>query len=160
VARQHQTISVLSIVLWGLFVCDLAPTLVGQSGEKRPDEPNILKDFLAGPMAGVDEIIFACRQLNYDPHWYANFGYYADTNNQDYQTILALCVAGKNHLDKIKRFDMPDFRPVSPYVREMKKYGIIPENLAADVRIDVYATDRAYWQSLWYKPENIINQSK
>jgi Hydrazine synthase alpha subunit middle domain/WD40-like Beta Propeller Repeat len=78
---------------------------------------------------------------------------FADVNDPGYQAIRALCVAGKNYLETIKRFDMPDFRPRPAYVREMKRFGIVPENLAADAPLDVYATDRAYWQSLWYKPD-------
>ena len=77
---------------------------------------------------------------------------FADANDPGYQTILALCAAGKEYIETIKRYDMPDFRPRPAYVREMKRYGIVPEDLAADAPIDVYATDRAYWQSLWYKP--------
>jgi len=78
---------------------------------------------------------------------------FADANDADYQKILALCSAGKKHLERIKRFDMPGFRPLPSYVREMKRYGILPKDLAADADIDVYATDRAYWQSLWYQPD-------
>jgi hypothetical protein len=73
---------------------------------------------------------------------------------------MALCVAGGEYLKKIKRFDMPDFRPRPAYVREMKRYGIIPGSLAADARIDVYATDRAYWQSLWYNPDADMDLTK
>jgi len=47
---------------------------------------------------------------------------------------------------------MPGFRPLPSYVREMKRYRILPKDLAADAGIDVCATDRAYWRSLWYKP--------
>ena len=50
-----------------------------------------------------------------------------------------------------KRFDMPGFQPNEHYVREMKRYGILPADLGADTPIDVYATDEAYWQSLWYR---------
>jgi hypothetical protein len=85
---------------------------------------------------------------------------FADTNDPGYQTIMALCVAGGEYLKKIKRFDMPDFRPRPAYVREMKRYGIIPGSLAADARIDVYATDRAYWQSLWYNPDADMDLTK
>jgi hypothetical protein len=66
--------------------------------------------------------------------------------------------AGKRYLDKIKRFDMPDFRPRLAYVREMKRYGILPKDIVVDAAIDVYATDRAYWRSLWYKPPSSGNQ--
>jgi hypothetical protein len=77
---------------------------------------------------------------------------FEDTSDVDYQRILALCRAGKRHLDKIKRFDMPAFRPTSSYVREMQRYGILPTGLATDAMIDVYATDRAYWRSCWWIP--------
>ncbi len=36
----------------------------------------MLKRFLAGPMAGVEEIIFAVRGVGGDGHWYANFGHW------------------------------------------------------------------------------------
>lgn len=82
---------------------------------------------------------------------------FANTNDPDYKKILALCIAGKKHLDKIKRFDMPGFRPLPSYVREMKRYGILPKDLSEDTEIDVYATDQAYWRSLWYKPDDHID---
>jgi len=56
-------------------------------------------------------------------------------------------------LDKTKRFDMQGFRPLPSYVREMRRYGILPKDPPEDVEIDVYATDQAYWRSLWYKPD-------
>jgi len=51
-----------------------------------------------------------------------------------------------------KRFDMPGFRPNRHYIREMQRFGFLPQTLGADEPIDVYATDRAYWQSFWYNP--------
>ena len=77
---------------------------------------------------------------------------FADTNDQDYQKILAMCRDGKRRLKQIKRFDMPGFRPTPGYVREMKRYGILPNDLPEGAPIDVYATDRAYWRSLWWQP--------
>ncbi|MHC4485423.1 MAG: hypothetical protein ACYS4T_09450 [Planctomycetota bacterium] len=55
---------------------------------------------------------------------------------------------------------MPGFAPRQAYVREMKRYGILPKDIAADAHVDVYATDRAYWRSLWYKPDNNIDLSR
>ncbi len=78
---------------------------------------------------------------------------FGDATDPDYQKILTLCRAGKEHLERIKRFDMPGFRPTPTYVREMKKYGILPKDLADNAPIDVYATDRAYWRSLWWQPD-------
>ncbi|MCP5109907.1 MAG: hypothetical protein GY953_03635, partial [bacterium] len=43
-------------------------------------DDGLLERFLAGPMAGVEEVIFAARypgSPTKDGHWYANFGYYA-----------------------------------------------------------------------------------
>jgi len=84
---------------------------------------------------------------------------FADANDPDYRKILALCRAGKQRLEEIKRFDMPGFRPDPSYVREMKRYGILPLTLALDVPIDAYATDRAYWRSLWWRPKGSVQDS-
>jgi hypothetical protein len=77
------------------------------------------------------------------------------TDDLDYQELLADIRRLKDDLDRRKRFDMPDFKPGEHYVREMKKYGILPADCdpKADP-IDVYALDRAYWKSLWYSPSN------
>jgi hypothetical protein len=60
--------------------------------------------------------------------------------------------AGQANLDRIKRFDMPGFRPPEAYLREMKRYGILPASSTADTAPDGYTLDRQYWQSLWYAP--------
>jgi hypothetical protein len=79
---------------------------------------------------------------------------FADKQDADYQKILAMCREGKRNLEEIKRFDMPGFIPPAGYVSEMKRYGILPTDLPEDTVIDVYATDRKYWQSLWHKPHD------
>ncbi len=78
---------------------------------------------------------------------------FASTNDPDYQRLLAMCEAGKRKLEQIKRFDMPGFKPPAEYVREMKRYGLLPEtfDLAKDP-INVYEMDRTYWDSFIYKP--------
>ena len=82
---------------------------------------------------------------------------FANTHDPDYQKILAMCQEGKRFLEEIKRFDMPDFVPPAGYVREMKNYGILPADLPDGTVIDVYVTDRKYWQSLWHKPLNSLD---
>jgi len=72
-------------------------------------------------------------------------------DDPDYQTILTSIQEAKQNLDKIKRFDMPDFRPNEHYIREMKRYGILPKDLGPTDKIDPYAVDQMYWQSFWYK---------
>jgi hydrazine synthase alpha subunit-like protein len=77
---------------------------------------------------------------------------FTNKNDKDYQTILKLAQDGKRHLEKIKRFDMPDFQPNEYYVREMKRYGVLPRDLSPQAKIDAYVTDQKYWESLWHKP--------
>ncbi|MGA2498359.1 MAG: discoidin domain-containing protein [Tepidisphaeraceae bacterium] len=77
---------------------------------------------------------------------------FADTADADYQKILAMCVAGKAKLDEIKRFDMPGFRPRAEWVREMKRYGVLGADASPDSESDVYAVEKKYWESLWYRP--------
>lgn len=76
-----------------------------------------------------------------------------DTGDDDYRKVLAAIRDAGRRLDEIKRFDMPGFRPRPEYLRAMQRYGILP-SLPPDAAIDVYATDRSYWQSLWYRAES------
>ena len=64
-----------------------------------------------------------------------------------FQAILTMITAGKTRLETIKRFDMPAYRPPEPYLREMVRYGILPVHPDPDETVDVYALDRAYWES-------------
>ncbi len=77
---------------------------------------------------------------------------FADASDPDYKAILALCEAGARRLAVIKRFDMPGFRPPEPYLREMKRYGVLGTIPPPDKTVDFYALDRAYWKSFWYAP--------
>jgi hypothetical protein len=43
----------------------------------------LLETFRAGPMAGVEDVIFAVRKI-VPEHWYANFGYYASDQGKSY----------------------------------------------------------------------------
>jgi hypothetical protein len=75
------------------------------------------------------------------------------TTEADYLALLDPIRRNAERLNAIKRFDMAGFRPNNEYVREMKRFGILPPafDLARDP-IDVYATDQAYWRSLWWTP--------
>jgi hypothetical protein len=78
---------------------------------------------------------------------------FGDTRDPDYQAILRAIQAAQARQRQIKRYDMPGFQPNEHYVRWMKRFGILPESLdPASAEIDPYATDRAYWRSLWYSP--------
>jgi hypothetical protein len=77
---------------------------------------------------------------------------FASPADPDYQKILAAIGDAKRRLDEIKRFDMPGFRPRPEWVREMKRYGILPGGQPLDAVFDVYAIEHRYWESLWYRP--------
>ncbi len=54
--------------------------------------PSYAEDAVAGPLEAVDEIVFACRQMVDDPHWYANFGYFArGTDQKVFRARGSLC---------------------------------------------------------------------
>jgi len=78
---------------------------------------------------------------------------FADKNDADYQKLLVMITGGQKKLEQDKRFDMPGFRPSIHYLREMKRYGVLPETF--DVKKDIanpYELDAAYWKSFWYHP--------
>ena len=77
---------------------------------------------------------------------------FTSINDANYKTILAAITDAKKNLETVKRFDMPGFRPREAWIREMKRYGILPEDLKTDAPIDVYSVEREYWKSLWYAP--------
>jgi hypothetical protein len=78
---------------------------------------------------------------------------FADTNDPDYQKILAAIQEAGQTLNRIGRFDMPGFRPRLEYVRALQQYGILPASQPSGAAIDIYAIERAYWKSLWYRPD-------
>jgi cytochrome c553 len=70
----------------------------------------------------------------------------------DYRTLLAFVTAGRDHLARVKRFDLPGFQPRSDWVREMQRYGILSATLPPDSPLDAYAIEQRYWRSLWHTP--------
>jgi hypothetical protein len=92
-----------------------------------------------------------------DPQTKAPANVFADTSDPGYQALLAMVSAGRDFLEKNKRFDMPGFLPRVDWVREMKHYGILPECHNPAAPLDVYTTERRYWESLWWKPQHLTN---
>jgi hypothetical protein len=113
----------------------------------RPEKSLIL----LGPLSVQAGGYGLCRERTGDGSMGKSVTVLADTHDSDYQAILAQCRWGQKRLNEIKRFDMPGFRPTASYVREMKRFGLLPADLSVVAPIDVYATDRAYWRSLWWQ---------
>jgi len=70
-----------------------------------------------------------------------------------YQQILAALRDAQRRLQAHGRFDLPGFRPNKHYVREMQQFGFLPHDLKPDAPVDVYAVDRAYWNSFHWQPQ-------
>jgi hypothetical protein len=70
----------------------------------------------------------------------------------DYRLLLAGIEEARAHLRSITRFTMPGFRPDAAYLREMKRYGVLPADHRDAAPIDVYTIDRRYWESHWHRP--------
>ena len=79
---------------------------------------------------------------------------FRDSSDPGYRAVLAGIRRAKQGLDEMGRFDMPGFRPRADWVREMKRFGILPERHEAGEAVDHYAVERAYWKSLWHVPSN------
>jgi hypothetical protein len=79
-------------------------------------------------------------------------GVIAGTQDAAYQVLLASVRDAAKHLDEIKRFDMPGFRPRDAYVRELKRYGVLPADQPSGAPLDPYALEEKYWQTFWYRP--------
>ncbi len=77
---------------------------------------------------------------------------FATKDDPDYQRILAMCEMGREHLESIKRFDMPGFQPRMEYVREMRRFGVLPPGPVGDASLSVYEIDQSYWRSHWWQP--------
>src|SRR3972149_5679977 len=73
-----------------LIIAALQPARAeNRAKPKAAPSPDLLAAFRTGPMAGGEEIIFAVRQPGKDGHWYANFGYYADSKST--QPLVTRC---------------------------------------------------------------------
>jgi len=70
-------------------------------------------------------------------------------NAPEYKSLLADIRKGAAALDRIKRFDMPGFTPNANYLREMKRFGMLPVDHDDSKSVDCYALDREYWKSHW-----------
>ena len=76
------------------------------------------------------------------------------TDDPDYLVILKAIQAAKVRQEKAGRYDLPGWRPNENYIRWMKRWGILPESFdPAKDCLDPFATDQAYWRSLWHHPQ-------
>ncbi len=92
-----------------------------------------------------------CRSLGTGPD--ADSAVFTSRDDPGYQLLLAMCEGGKRHLEEFKRFDMLGFKPRFEYIREMKRFKLLPESFDLEKDpVDVYEMDKKYWDSFIYKP--------
>ena len=49
---------------------------------------------------------------------------------------------------------MPGFKPNRQYIREMKRFGVLPAQFDPGVDpVDGFSLDQEYWKLFWYRPE-------
>jgi hypothetical protein len=111
----------------------------------RPEKSVLLLAPLAKAAGGWE----LCR----DPKSGATANVFANRSDADYQALLAMVTAGTEFLAEHKRFDMPGFVPRTDWVRELKRYGVLPDGLKPGDVTDVYAVEAKYWESLWHQPQ-------
>ena len=79
---------------------------------------------------------------------------FRNKDDQDYQTILKAVQRGREYLlHESPHFSLRTIRPNPAYTKAMIKYGILPKDFDLNQAYDVYATDRAYWDSFEVKPK-------
>jgi hypothetical protein len=75
----------------------------------------------------------------------------ASRDDPGYRVLLALIEQGKAELDAKPRYGTPGFQPNQQYIREMRRFGILPPDFdAAHDSVDIFHADQAYWKSFWY----------
>ena len=76
-------------------------------------------------------------------------------DDAEYQAMLASIRKGKEQMDKIARFGTETFKPNQQYIREMKRFGVLPAQF--DVSrdpIDIFETDQKYFELFWCRPNS------
>ncbi len=114
----------------------LAKTAGGEAEGALPKPEPVPEDWVHAPLPVIHPVVFA------------------DTSDPDYRAILAHLQAAKKRLEQIRRFDMPGFQPRYEYLREMKRYGVLPADF--DLReastVDPYELDQQYWRQFHHRP--------
>ncbi len=73
---------------------------------------------------------------------------FENKEDPDYQTILKAIQRGQDYLfHESQHFSLGTIKPNPAYTKAMIKYGVLPKDFDMNQAYDVYATDRAYWQS-------------
>lgn len=70
---------------------------------------------------------------------------FTSKSDKDYLSILKAVEKSSEYLNSIKRFDMDGFVVRGDYYREMKRYGVIGDDVPIE-DVDPYVADSIYWK--------------
>jgi len=77
------------------------------------------------------------------------------TQDAAYQGLLSMIRKTKERLAVRPRYGTAQFRPNRQYIREMKRFGVLPAQFdAARDPIDVFQADQRYWELFWYQADS------
>ena len=106
----------------------------------RPEKSKILRAPLAKEQGGLEKCVETAPDGTKRP-------VFASTDDPDYQTVLAGVRRGREYiLNESNRWTMKPFVANPAYIREMKRYGVLPEDFDEKTPIDPYEVDRKYWK--------------
>ncbi len=78
---------------------------------------------------------------------------FLNKEDADYQHLLGSLQRAKADADVRPRYGTPDFRPNRQYIRELKKYGVLPPDFDSERSpIDYFQADQDYWRTYWHLP--------
>jgi len=80
---------------------------------------------------------------------------FSGKDDPEYQAMLATIRKGAEQMDRKARFGTETFKPNQQYVREMKRFGVLPAQF--DVSrdpIDVFETEQKYFELFWCRPNS------
>lgn len=82
--------------------------------------------------------------------WGACPDVFSDTADPDYQRLFTALERGREALAAPPRYGTPGFQPNPQYVRELKRFGVLPADFEGGAgTLDAFAADQAYWRALW-----------
>ena len=84
--------------------------------------------------------------------WGACPNVFKSKDDPDYRRILTATINWQSEWKKSYVFGSPTFQVNHQYIREMARFGILPENARAR-DINPYETDQRYWEIFHYKPK-------
>jgi hypothetical protein len=75
---------------------------------------------------------------------------FENKEDPDYKSLLAAVTDCRARADPLPRFGTKDFRPNRQYIREMKKYGVLPADFDSVTGVvEPFQTDQAYWSGAY-----------